>query len=130
MADRFDVVVLGAGPAGEVAVNTLLKAGKRIALIEREVIGGECSNWGCIPSKTLLRPPELKGETARAAGVATPALDFSQDFGGVRRGGFHAITVALSPAPRQLSQAKRAREHTAHDVRACLAGLDLRIQRV
>jgi pyruvate/2-oxoglutarate dehydrogenase complex dihydrolipoamide dehydrogenase (E3) component len=76
MADRFDVVILGAGPAGEVAVNTLLKAGKRIALIEPELIGGECTNWGCIPSKTLLRPPDLKGESARAAGVSEPTLDW------------------------------------------------------
>ena len=76
MADRFDVVILGAGPAGEVAVNTLLKAGKRIALIEPELIGGECTNWGCIPSKTLLRPPDLRGESARAAGVSEATLDW------------------------------------------------------
>ena len=78
MSSRFDVVVIGAGPAGEVVVNTLLKAGKQIALVEREVIGGECSNWGCVPSKTLLRPPELRGQSTRAAGVATPALDFDR----------------------------------------------------
>ena len=55
MPERFDAVVLGAGPAGEVAINTLAKAGCRLALIEAELIGGECTNWGCIPSKTLLR---------------------------------------------------------------------------
>jgi pyruvate/2-oxoglutarate dehydrogenase complex dihydrolipoamide dehydrogenase (E3) component len=76
MSDAFDVVILGAGPAGEVAVNTLLKGGKRIALIEPELIGGECTNWGCIPSKTLLRPPDLKGESARTAGVGEPKLDW------------------------------------------------------
>jgi dihydrolipoamide dehydrogenase len=76
MPDRYDVVILGAGPGGEVAVNTLLKAGKRIALVEQELIGGECTNWGCIPSKTLLRPPDLKGQSARAAGVGEPRLDF------------------------------------------------------
>ena len=72
----FDVVILGAGPGGEVAVNTLLRAGKRVALVEQELIGGECTNWGCIPSKTLLRPTDLKGESQRAAGVGTPKLDF------------------------------------------------------
>jgi len=76
MSERFDVVILGAGPAGEVAVNTLLKAGRKIALVEEELIGGECSNWGCIPSKTLLRPPELKGQTKRAAGVHQSVLDW------------------------------------------------------
>src|SRR5919201_162175 len=78
MENGFDVVILGAGPGGEVAVSTLLKAGKRVALVEEELIGGECTNWGCIPSKTLLRPPDLKGESARAAGVGEPALDFAR----------------------------------------------------
>jgi dihydrolipoamide dehydrogenase len=76
MADRYDAVILGAGPGGEVALNTLLKAGKKVALIENDVIGGECSNWGCIPTKTLLRPTELEGKCERAAGVDTPPLDF------------------------------------------------------
>src|SRR5438093_6108035 len=78
MGNGFDVVVLGAGPGGEVAVNTLLKAGKRVALVEQELIGGECTNWGCIPSKTLLRPAELEGACTRAAGVATPALEWGR----------------------------------------------------
>lgn len=76
MSDRLDAVILGAGPAGEVALNTLVKAGKSVALIEQELIGGECTNWGCIPSKTLLRPPELTGQARRAAGVSTPELDW------------------------------------------------------
>lgn len=77
MADeRFDAVVLGAGPGGEVALNTLAKAGKKLALVEMELIGGECTNWGCIPSKTLLRPPEVKVQATRAAGVSTPTLDW------------------------------------------------------
>ena len=78
MSEKFDVVVLGAGPAGEVAVNTLAKAGKKIALIESELIGGECTNWGCIPSKTLLRPADLRGQAARTAGVRTPGRDWPE----------------------------------------------------
>jgi dihydrolipoamide dehydrogenase len=77
MAD-FDAVIIGAGPGGEVALNTLLTAGRRVALVEEGVIGGECTNWGCIPSKTLLRPTELEGSCERAAGVSTPGLDFDQ----------------------------------------------------
>jgi dihydrolipoamide dehydrogenase len=76
MTEKFDIAILGAGPAGEVALNTLVKAGLKIALLEQELIGGECSNWGCIPSKTLLRPPELKNQSMRAAGVDTPTLDW------------------------------------------------------
>jgi pyruvate/2-oxoglutarate dehydrogenase complex dihydrolipoamide dehydrogenase (E3) component len=78
MALTFDVVILGAGPGGEVALNTLVKHGKRVALVEQEVIGGECTNWGCIPSKTLLRPTELRGQAMRTAGVHPPMLDFER----------------------------------------------------
>ncbi len=76
MTRRFDTIIIGAGPGGEVALNTLAKEGARLALVEQELIGGECSNWGCIPSKTLLRPTELKGKSMRAAGVMTPALEW------------------------------------------------------
>jgi dihydrolipoamide dehydrogenase len=76
MVETFDVVVLGAGPGGEVAVNTLLNAGKSVALVENELIGGECTNWGCIPSKTLLRATDLNGQSARAAGVWPAELDW------------------------------------------------------
>jgi pyruvate/2-oxoglutarate dehydrogenase complex dihydrolipoamide dehydrogenase (E3) component len=78
MEGRFDVVIVGAGPGGEVALNTLAKEGLRIALLEENVIGGECSNWGCIPTKTLLRATELKGKSMRAAGVMTPALEWEK----------------------------------------------------
>jgi pyruvate/2-oxoglutarate dehydrogenase complex dihydrolipoamide dehydrogenase (E3) component len=78
MEDRFDVVILGAGPGGEVALNTLVKEDLRVALVEGELIGGECSNWGCIPTKTLLRPTELKGKSMRAAGIMTPALEWPE----------------------------------------------------
>jgi dihydrolipoamide dehydrogenase len=71
-----DVIVIGGGPGGEVAVNTLVKGGKRVALVEQELIGGECTNWGCIPSKTLLRPAELAGACARTAGVEAARLDW------------------------------------------------------
>ena len=76
MADRFDAVVIGAGPAGEVALDTLVANGMRLALVERELIGGECGYWACIPTKTLLRPPEAQSESRRVAGVSTPAFDW------------------------------------------------------
>lgn len=76
MTQHFDVIVMGMGPGGEVAASQLLAAGKRVAVIERELIGGECAYWACIPSKTLLRPPEAKGEVDRAAGVGGAQLDW------------------------------------------------------
>ena len=57
MTEHFDTIVIGMGPGGEVAASRLLDVGQRVAVIERELIGGECGYWACIPSKTLLRPP-------------------------------------------------------------------------
>ena len=76
MSERFDVAILGAGPAGEHAAYALVAEGRRVALIERELIGGECSNWACIPTKTLLRASEVRSESERAAGVQPAALDW------------------------------------------------------
>ncbi len=75
---RFDAVVIGTGPAGEVAVSRLNDQGLSVALVERELIGGECAYWACIPSKTLLRPPETRFDARRAAGVTEPEIEWPQ----------------------------------------------------
>ena len=70
MAERqFDVVVLGAGPAGEVAAGRLGEGGLRVAVVEHHLVGGECSYYACMPSKSLLRPGELLAEARRVPGV-------------------------------------------------------------
>ena len=74
MSEHFDAIVIGMGPGGEVAASRLLDAGKRVAVVERELIGGECAYWACIPSKTLLRPVEARSDAAAAAGLSAPAL--------------------------------------------------------
>ena len=76
MSERFDAVVIGSGPAGEVAISRLVEQGLRVALCERELIGGECAYWACIPSKTLLRPTEAQAEARRVAGVSEPGTDW------------------------------------------------------
>jgi dihydrolipoamide dehydrogenase len=80
VADRFDAVILGMGPGGEEVAGRLLKAGKKVAVVERELLGGECAYWACIPSKTLLRPPEVKNEAARTFGTGVPELDLKGIF--------------------------------------------------
>jgi len=68
-AQEFDVVVIGAGPAGEVAAGRLGRAGLRVAIVEDHLIGGECSYYGCMPSKALLRPAEALDEARRIPGA-------------------------------------------------------------
>ncbi|MDQ6915120.1 MAG: FAD-dependent oxidoreductase, partial [Actinomycetota bacterium] len=69
-ADRtVDAVVLGAGPAGEVVAGRLGEAGRDVVLVERELVGGECSYFACMPSKALLRPGDLVEEVERVPGV-------------------------------------------------------------
>src|SRR4051794_12482656 len=66
----FDVVVLGAGPAGEVAAGRLAERGLDVAIAEDRLVGGECSYWACMPSKSLLRPYEALAEVRRIPGAA------------------------------------------------------------
>lgn len=77
MSSRYDAIVMGAGPAGEVVASRVVAQGLRVALIERELVGGECAYYACIPSKTLIRPAEVSGEAERVAGVARPARQWS-----------------------------------------------------
>jgi dihydrolipoamide dehydrogenase len=65
----YDAIVLGAGPAGEVMAGRLADAGWKVAIVEKDLVGGECSYYSCMPSKALLRPADVLAEARRIPGV-------------------------------------------------------------
>jgi pyruvate/2-oxoglutarate dehydrogenase complex dihydrolipoamide dehydrogenase (E3) component len=80
LAQEFDVISLGGGVAGEALGSLLEGSGLTLAVIERELVGGECPYWACIPSKTLLRSGETLEEAGRARTLAASRVDWEVDF--------------------------------------------------
>ena len=75
MADEFDVIVIGGGPAGENAADRAVRGGLSAAVVDERLLGGECSYWACVPSKALLRPVDLAGEVSRVPGLTLGPID-------------------------------------------------------
>ena len=79
MAEEFDIVVIGGGPAGEnVAQYAVQGTSRSAAIVEAELVGGECSYWACMPSKALLTPLDVRDSAAGLAPLHRPALDHAQ----------------------------------------------------
>jgi len=85
LPQTFDVVCLGGGVAGEGIAAGLRDSGLTLAVVERELVGGECPYWGCIPSKTLLRSGETLSEADRARTLAASRVEWDVDFPKVSR---------------------------------------------
>jgi pyruvate/2-oxoglutarate dehydrogenase complex dihydrolipoamide dehydrogenase (E3) component len=80
LPQEFDVVCLGGGVAGEAIAGGLRDSGLTLAVVERELVGGECPYWGCVPSKTLLRSSETLTEADRARVLAASRVEWTVDF--------------------------------------------------
>jgi pyruvate/2-oxoglutarate dehydrogenase complex dihydrolipoamide dehydrogenase (E3) component len=80
VTQAFDVVCLGGGVAGEALAAGLQGSALTLAVVERELVGGECPYWGCVPSKTLLRSRETLTETDRARVLAASRVEWNVDF--------------------------------------------------
>src|SRR6184192_3405407 len=80
LPQEFDVVCLGGGVAGEALAGELAGSGISLAVVERELVGGECPYWGCVPSKTFLRSAETIEEAGRARTLAASRVEWDVDF--------------------------------------------------
>jgi dihydrolipoamide dehydrogenase len=96
VAQTFDLIVIGAGPGGYVAAIRAAQLGKKVAIVERELLGGICLNWGCIPTKALLRSAEVFHLMHRAKdfGLKADAIGFDLD----------AVVARSRAVSRQLNQ--------------------------
>src|SRR5271170_5203304 len=79
----FDLIVIGAGPGGYVAAIRASQLGMKTAIVEREHLGGICLNWGCIPTKALLKSAETYEHLAHLEGYGVSVTGRSYDFGQV-----------------------------------------------
>nr|WP_314465260.1 dihydrolipoyl dehydrogenase [uncultured Novosphingobium sp.] len=83
MADTYDVIVLGSGPGGYVAAIRAAQLGLKTAIVERELLGGICLNWGCIPTKALLRSAEVFHQMQHAKNYGLAADNITADLAAI-----------------------------------------------
>ena len=83
MADQYDLIVLGSGPGGYVAAIRAAQLGLKVGIVERELLGGICLNWGCIPTKALLRSAEVFHQMQNATAYGLAASGVSADLAAV-----------------------------------------------
>ena len=110
---RFDAIVVGAGPGGYVAAIRAAQLGMRTAIVERENLGGICLNWGCIPTKALLRSSEIYhlARNAGTFGVTTESVDFDIEAMVARS---RSIAAQLNSGVKHLLRKNKVSVHMGH----------------
>src|SRR4030042_5089745 len=83
MADTYDLIILGSGPGGYVAAIRASQLGLKTAIIERESLGGICLNWGCIPTKALLKSANVFEYLTHASDYGITVQGSQADFGAI-----------------------------------------------
>ncbi|MBJ7604487.1 MAG: FAD-dependent oxidoreductase [Candidatus Dormibacteraeota bacterium] len=106
MEREFDVIAVGAGTVGEAVATELAGSELTVAVIERDLVGGECPYWGCVPSKTLLRSAELVKEAARARDLAASRVELDIDFAKIAE-----RTLVMARRLDDTNPAKAVEEH-------------------
>ena len=133
MSQEFDVVCLGGGVAGEAIATGLQGSGLTLAVVERELVGGECPYWGCVPSKTLLRSGETLSEAERARLLAASRVEWAVDFPKVSKRVLSMARNLDDSRPAAALEATGARlfrgEGTLTDLRTVAVGNDELIAR-
>src|SRR4030095_8666902 len=133
VTQEFDVVCLGGGVAGEAIAAGLQDSGLTLAVVERELVGGECPYWGCVPSKTLLRSGETLSEADRARVLAASRVDWAVDFPKVSRRVLWLASTLDDSRPAAAMEATGARlfrgEGKLMDPRTIVVGNDQLVAR-
>jgi dihydrolipoamide dehydrogenase len=98
VAEQYDVIVLGSGPGGYVAAIRAAQLGLKTAIVERENLGGICLNWGCIPTKALLRSAEVFHQMQHAKAYGLSATGVTADLAAVvaARAGWPSSSIRAS----------------------------------
>src|SRR5262249_27299815 len=133
VSQEFDVVCLGGGVAAEAIAGGLRGSGLTLAVVERELVGGECPYWGCMPSKTLLRSGETLADAARARTLAASRVEWTVDFPKVSTRVLWMARDLDDSRPASAMQATGARlfrgDGTLTDLRAVEVGGDRLVAR-
>ena len=79
MEKKYDIAIIGSGPGGYVAAIKSAQLGQKVAIIEKEDVGGVCLNWGCIPTKTLLRSAEIVDLVKKSSDFGIEITDYKLD---------------------------------------------------